>query len=515
MNILLISVQRNLDIIGLKGLHHLLLARGWQSFLLYLPRFDPFSPGDNAALAGFVRQLNPAFIGISLMAIDYSVAKHVSRALKQVFPEIPLIWGGIHATTAPEMCLEDADYVCIGEGEQTVLDLAEAAQQGRTFRDVKNLCFLENGALRRNPLYPLVMDLDELPISRQIPENSFVLLKGEVHPLVSGHLSRFRRYRGGVYKILSSRGCPYACAYCVNNFLKTLYARNPIRRRSIGHVMHELETAMKEGPRLTYVDITDDCFLACTTEYLESFCREYKTRINLPFIVKGTPRYFTPEKMDLLVDAGLAWANIGLQSGSDRICKEVYLRQTSAADFLEAARLIHRYPVAAYYDVIVDNFFESLEDELKTVETLTETPRPFYLEMFSLTLYHGTQLYERAKNECPDRIKPAVDRDYYFREKRDANVLIEIAGLLHRPLMRRLIARFRRAPNAPTSRLALRLAAFYAKTFLRPIAYFRLIRRSLQGSFWRACAAMPLYLSEGAIRYLKTKGWVKAPAGKR
>ncbi len=513
MNILLISVQRNLDIIGLKGLHHLLLDRGWQSYLLYLPRFDPDSPDDNAALACFVRELTPAFIGISLMAIDYSVAKRVSRALKEAFPEIPLIWGGIHATTAPEMCLEDADYVCIGEGEQTMLDLAEAAQQGRSFHDVKNLCFLENGALHRNPMHPLVTELDELPISRQIPQNSFVLLNGAIHSLTAGHLVRFRRYRGGVYKILSSRGCPYACSYCVNSFLKTLYAHNPIRRRSIGHVMEELETAMQEGPRLTYVDITDDCFLACTREYLESFCSEYRARINLPFIVKGAPRYFTQEKMDLLVDAGLAWANMGLQSGSDRICKEVYLRQTTAADFLKAAQLIHRYPVAAYYDVIVDNPFESLEDELKTAETLLETPRPFYLEIFSLTFYYGTQLYERAKNECPERIKPAVDRDYYFREKRDANVLIEIAGFLHRPLMRRLIAAFRRHANAPTTRLALRLAAFYAKTFLRPIAYFRLIRRSLHGSFWRACAAMPLFLSEGAIRYLKTKGWLKTPAG--
>lgn len=507
MNILLISVQRNLDIIGLKGLHHVLLEHGHGSFLLYLLDFNPAAVVEPAALCRFVREVNPGFIGISLMAMDYYLARQVTRAIKQAFPEIPVIWGGVYPSTAPEMCLEDADYVCIGEGDQTILDLAEAAQQGHSFRDVKNICFLENGTLLRNPVHPLITNLDDLPICRQIPENSFVMRRGAIAPLKKRDLVEFRRYRGTLYKIMTSRGCPHACSYCVNSFLKSLYSHNSVRRRSVGHVMRELELAAREGPRLTYVDITDDCFLAFPLEYLEEFCREYKARIRVPFLVKGTPRYFTREKMDLLVDAGLSWVNIGLQSGSDRTCRDVYFRKCTAAEFLRAAELVNQYPVAAFYDIIVENPFESLEDELKTAETLVATPRPFYPQLFSLVFYHGTQLYERALKECPEHIKPPFDRDFFTHEKRDINELIEVAGILHRPLVRWLIAAFRRDRQAFSTRVVLALTVFYAKTFLRPITYFRLIQRSFRGSFWRTCASLPIILSERIIKRLKTKGW--------
>ncbi len=507
MNVLLISVQRNLDIIGLKGLHHLLLDRGYRSFLLYLPDFDPASTAKTATLNRFVREVNPGFIGVSLMAMDYYLASQITRAIKQAFPEIPVIWGGVHPSTAPEMCLQDADYVCIGEGDQAILDLAEAARQGDSFRDVKNIGFLENGTLRRNPLHLLTANLDELPISRQIPENSFVMRRGAVAPLQKRDLVKFHRYRGGLYKIMTSRGCPHACSYCVNGFLKSLYPHNPVRRRSIDHVMRELELAAREGPRLTYIDITDDCFLASPMEYLKAFCREYKARIRVPFLVKGTPQYFTREKMDLLVDAGLSWVNIGLQSGSDRTCRDVYCRKSSAAEFLRAAELVNQYSVAAFYDIIVENPFESLEDELQTAETLMATPRPFYPQLFSLMFYHGTQLYERATRECPEHLKAPLDQDFYSHESRDINALIEIAGILHRPLVHWLIAAFRRDRHAMTTRLALALAVFYTKTFLRPVVYFRLIRRSFRGSFWRSCASLPLFLSERIVRRLEMKGW--------
>ena len=507
MNVLLISVQRNLDIIGLKGLHHLLLDRGYRSFLLCLPDLDAASTAETATLNHFVREVKPRFIGISLMAIDYRLARRITRVIKQAMPEIPVIWGGIHPSTAPEMCLQDADYVCIGEGDQAILDLAEAAQQGTPFRVVRSLAFLENGKLRRNPMHPLIINLDELPVNRQIPENTFVMQRGVVAPLQKRDLVKFHRYRGGLYKIITSRGCPHACTYCVNSFLKSLYPHHPVRRRSIEHVMRELELAAREGPRLTYVDITDDCFLASPMDYLRAFCREYKTRIRVPFLVKGTPQYFTRGKMDLLVDAGLSWVNIGLQSGSDRTCRDVYCRKSSAAEFLKAAELVNQYPVAAFYDIIVENPFESLEDELQTAETLMATPRPFYPQLFSLVFYHGTQLYERAIRECPEHLKAPMDRDSFSHESSDINELIEIAGILHRPLVRRLIAAFRRDRHAMTTRLALALGAFYAKTFLRPIVYFRLIRRSFRGSFWRACASLPLFLSERIVRRLKTKGW--------
>ena len=502
MRVLLVSVQRNLDIIGLKGLHHFLLSRGHDSYLLYLPRFDPADRGALERLDAFVAEVTPQLIGVSLMANDYAAAVEATRFLKKTLPEVPVVWGGIHPTTAPEMCLEHADYVCVGEAEQALLDMAEAIEKASPLNGVRNLCYLEKARLVRNPLHPLVEDLDTLPIVAQVPPNSFVQLGHRVAPLTTRHLSRFKRYRGGVYKIMTSRGCPHGCAYCCNHFLRKLYGRWPVRRRSVAHVVSELEAAVTDGPPVEYVDFIDDCFLACDLDYLDEFRREYKARIAKPFIAKGTPRDFTRERMDLAVDAGMAWANVGLQSGSDRVCREVYNRQVSSEEFLAAARLIHEYPVASYYDVIVDNPFETEEDTLKTVETLAAAPRPCYVLVFSLNFYHGTDVRERALRECPEKLADPLTKDYLVRDRSAVNKLVDIASLLHPPLMRLLLARYRRAPNGLTTRMAVFAARLYALWVLAPITYFRLIVRTQKGSFYRALRVLPIYINGALVYYL-------------
>jgi radical SAM superfamily enzyme YgiQ (UPF0313 family) len=264
--------------------------------------------------------------------------------------------------------------------------------------------------------------------------------------------------------------------------------------------MAELEAALAEGPRLEYVDFIDDCFLACDLEYLERFMGAYKARIGRPFIAKGTAKYFTREKMDLAVDGGLVWANMGLQSGSDRVCCEIYQRNITAAEFLAAARLIHEYPVASYYDVIVDNPFETVEDTLQTVETLMAAPKPFYVLIFSLNFYHGTDLRERALQECPEAVDDPVQKDYLVRSQGAANQLIEMAPMLHRPIMRWLVARFRRSPHGVMTRLALTTARAYSLGILGPVTYLRLIMRTQKGSVWRTLRVLPVYVN-GALVY--------------
>jgi len=516
VRVLLVSVQRNLDIMGLKGLHHFLLAHDHDSHLLYLPRFDAGDPAAVEALRAFAAEIAPELVGVSLMANDYGPAVEVTRFLKKALPEVPVVWGGIHPTTAPEMCLKHADYVCLGEGEQAFLDMAEAIEKTSPLTNVCNLCYLDDGLshasahpnrpsdarLVRNPLHPLVEDLDTLPIVAQVPPNSFVQLGGRVAPLTTRHLTRFKRYRGGVYKIMTSRGCPHGCTYCCNHFLRKLYGRWPVRRRSVAHVLSELEAAVRDGPPVEYVDFIDDCFLACDLGYLDEFRREYKARIAKPFIAKGTPQYFTRGRMDLAVDAGMAWANVGLQSGSNRVCREVYDRQQSSEDFLKAARLIHEYPVASYYDVIVDNPFESEEDTLETVETLAAAPRPCYVLVFSLSFYHGTDLRERALKECPGRLEDPLTKDYLVRDRSAVNKLVDIASLLHPPLMRFLLARYRHAPKALTTRMAVFAARLYSLWVLAPITYFRLIMRTQKGSFCRALRVLPIYFNGALVYYL-------------
>ncbi|MFQ5646810.1 MAG: B12-binding domain-containing radical SAM protein, partial [bacterium] len=163
MSILLISLQIDSDVIGLKTLHAHFLKNNFNSTLLHLPYFTRKNYNRYLEhINEFVSKISPDFIGISLMSIEYFMARDLTEHLKRSLKSIPIIWGGIHPTISPEKCLDHADYVCRGEGEQTMIDVMSAAGQKEDIRKINNLCYYENGRIKKNPLYPLIENLDEV-----------------------------------------------------------------------------------------------------------------------------------------------------------------------------------------------------------------------------------------------------------------------------------------------------------------------------------------------------------------
>ena len=502
MKALFITLQRTLDVMGLKSLHHSLLDAGHASRILFLPRFTPDSAAALEGVRNFVGAEAPDVIGIGLMAVEYHGAIALTESLKKAFPEIPVVWGGVHPTTSPEDCVPHADYVCVGEGEQSMIEMAEAIDAGGSLKTVRNFCYLEEGVVKRNPLYPLISDLDRLPYVEQISPFSFIQSRGAIVPVTPKELRRYMRFGTTVYNVISSRGCPYRCAYCSNSYYHKIYPSWSVRRRSVDHLLGELEIALEQYPDLHQVNFQDDCFLACSMDYLREFCVGYKARIGKSIIAKSTPTYVTPERIRMLKEAGLTWFNMGLQSGSERVCQEVYNRRSGPKHFIAAATVLHDYGIATWYDMIVDNPFESLEDNYQTVETLIATPKPFYPQIFSLTFYPMTDLRDRALAECPDLMEDPTRRDFYVYHNRPINHLIEVACTLPGGLSRALLGLHRRAPHASSTRMALALARLLCLVLMRPLTYFRVIKISQGGSLIRTLSVLPNYFKVGISVYL-------------
>ncbi len=99
--------------------------------------------------------------GFSLMTNHFNHARHVTEAIHHHL-DMPVIWGGTHPTVRPEECLEVADAVCIGEGEETMLDVMDLVVEGKEFAGIDNL-WIRGG--ERPPLRPLISDLDALPMT--------------------------------------------------------------------------------------------------------------------------------------------------------------------------------------------------------------------------------------------------------------------------------------------------------------------------------------------------------------
>lgn len=501
MNILLISVQKDLDTIGLKSLHYALLSGNHQSTLLFLPGFDPQDSCDREALFRYVTELSPEIIGISLMSTEFFKACAVTAEVRKA-SSVPVIWGGIHPTIDPEACLEHADFVCVGEGERTMLDIASSNSVWDDLRSIKNICYRTGERIVRNPLHPYIEDLDKLPLTDHIPRHSAILTREGIVPVSSRNFRHYARYRGTSYSIMSSRGCPFSCTYCCNNYISSLYNTHKVRRRSIQNIIAELEKTVSDNPEISLINFQDDSFLSLDFQSLSDLCSHYKKRVGRPFIIRCIPSSVSNEKLSLLKEAGLSWISMGLQSGSDRVCSEVYKRRSGKKQFLQAAGVISKLRIAAFYDVILDNPFENDADRIETAHVLRDTPKPFYTQFYSLTFYPGTELYEKARKELPGQISDFREKEYLTYNASDVlNNIIRISAYTGRSLSGEIIKLYLSDPSHILFKVFYNSLKLLTYSVFEPIRYFQVLLRANNGSFFSMLRQAPNILGDMINRY--------------
>jgi len=501
MRIILMSVQSELDAVGLRYVHYSLLRHGHESSLLYLPRFCQNNIHQAGKVKEFIRTMNPGLIGMSVVSRDYHSSAWLTSYIKNFNRSLSVLWGGMHPTIAPAECLKYADYVCVGEAERAAVDFANALDNKKDPRSVNNIYYAENGHIRKNPLYPLIENLDEVPSYEHLPANSFVLAGKDIVPLTKRLFKKYDRYSGTIYSTITSRGCPFHCTYCCNNHLTKLYGSAILRKRTMPSIMEELEKAVKDHAEIEYINFQDDCFLTRNSDDLREFCESYKKRIHKPFIARAIPTYISEEKLAVLKGAGLAWLSLGLQSGSDRVCRELYKRNSLRTDFLRAAAMVKKFNIAAFYDVILDNPFEKEADKLKTAHVLAKTPKPFFTQFFSLAFYPGTELYERAKIECPEQIEDYRKKDLLIPRRSTVNSLIMVSTLIEKKYANGLLYLYKHRPHSAQFKIALFLANALCLFIAIPKTSLKVIRLSQRGSLLKTAKTIAIYF----VYYVRTR----------
>jgi radical SAM superfamily enzyme YgiQ (UPF0313 family) len=498
-NILLIPVQDNLSHLGVKYLHYTLLEKGFKSKLLFIPYFNASNKTLSDSLKAYVSEIKPLYIGLSLTSLEYHRSRDLALFLKKVFPDIPIICGGIHPTVDPESCLSFADYVMVGECEYSLIDFTEALINGTDVKEVSNLCYMENGKMKKNPLAPAIKDLDSLPIFDHIPKLSLIQRKdGTVCTIDRNIYHKEGRFRGRMYEMLSSRGCGFSCSYCTNSYLNKLYPTNKkVRRRSIQNIIKELEKVKHNDPEIKQVVFHDSSFLIGKRDYFKEFCKEYKEKIGIPFIVSTTPTSIDMEKLMLLKDAGVSWVTMALQTGSDLVNKDIYKRYSFKKDYFNAVELINKARLPVKSDVILDNPFEMEADTIETIETIMETPKPCLFEIFSLTLLPGTELFERAKIECPDMMEDCRGKNFMKFKQSYLNILTVLAVYLPKSIMKILLKLYKANYNGSVIfKVALYLSKGLSNVYYKPKNLFYWLKLTRGDSYIDTFRIMPLYVKD-------------------
>lgn len=351
-------------------------------------------------LENFVKKIKPDIIGVSLMSNHYLRAVKITKDLKRYYSQ-PVVWGGIHPTIKPEECLNHADLVFIGEAEHSFFAFYQEHKNGVQNHKTKGIVYKKEGKILNNGIYPLCENLNSLPFCDYDLNDHYVFSGGKLVQMDFEIMRNFLPFSQAQYRIMTTRGCPFNCAYCGSAFLKGMYEGKFLRSRTVDNVLEELELALKKYPYLKFIKIMDDCFTINPLEWLKNFSRQYKEKINLPFFCLVSPATITEEKLAVLIEAGLENVQVGLQSGSDRTNKEFYSRYISQEQFFKAISILNGFKnrLSFSFDVISDNPYEKEEDCAETAKLLNQIPRPFNLTLYSLTFYPGTELYRRAQKE--------------------------------------------------------------------------------------------------------------------
>lgn len=341
-----------------------------------------YSQKDVDLLVKSINEQGPDIIGFSVRSPCFQLFKKISKKIKST-NDCLLIAGGHHATIAPQEVIEYADVVCIGEGEQPLLELSRKFFHGESFHSVKNLWIKSGNKVIKNHVRPLIQDLDRVPFPDHSPENKLIISNGK---LIEDNSYYFEK--SASMSVITTRGCFFNCSFCYNATLKNIYKHDKkyVRRRSVDNVIQEIFSLKVQNPNLEYIFFSDNVF-TYNKNWLLEFSKLYKKYINLPF---GCFSHFTmlDEKSIIsLKEAGLRDITLGIQSGSEEICKKVFNRHVSIEKIVKGSEMLSRCGLTIYYDLITNNPCETHTTHLETMNLLLRLKKPFRLRVFKMKFY--------------------------------------------------------------------------------------------------------------------------------
>ena len=418
MKITLISPYATISAFGLRSISACLKRERHDVKLIFLPKkfmmdYEEETLNELALLAK-----GSDLIGISLMTNYFNNVVKLTQRLRQT-TDAPVIWGGIHATIRPEECLNFADMVCIGEGEETVMELARKMQNGENYRDTKGIWLKGEEGIIKNELRPLIQDPDSLPYQDYDYGAHYILRDKHIYKIDERLLGTYLK---GDYLAHPTRGCPFGCTYCCNNTINKIFSdqKTLVRKRSMDSIINELAGIKNKLPFINHITFDDDAFFFYSEEDIREFSEKYKQRICLPLEIRGAnPATLTRRKLSLLIDSGLTDIRLGIQTGSERT-KRMYKRFQSNQRVEECVQMINEFRdkiKLPRYDIILNNPWERDEDLAETLLFFAKFPKPYLLNMFSLVLYPGTELYDKAVKDgiISDDLNEVYRKNYNFR----------------------------------------------------------------------------------------------------
>ena len=333
-----------------------------------------------------VFEYKPDLIVYSIVEDAFAKALNMMDAVKDY--DCVKISGGVLPTADPEYVIkkEQINFIAMGEGEITLLEVAEAVRKGENLKNLKSTCYKDkNLKIYKNPKNKLV------DINKSIPDYSLFDPK------------RFYRPMGGrIFKTIpieTYRGCPYQCTFCNSPMHLTQtkqenISHNFLRRKTITNIKQEIVEVVKlYEPKFLY--FVDDSFLARPRQEIFDFCDMYE-EFKIPFWFNTRPENCKPEYLKRLKEVGSYRISFGIECGNPDFRQKVLLRKPSNLEIVNSFKNITQSGIAFSVNLIIGFPGETRNLVMETVELVKRIKGYDTITVSIFTPYRGTVLQKIA-----------------------------------------------------------------------------------------------------------------------
>ncbi|MBI5701771.1 B12-binding domain-containing radical SAM protein [Candidatus Saganbacteria bacterium] len=366
--------------LGISYISSLLKKYGHSTKLLVLSRIS--GEKNKIIIDNCLEAFKPSVICFTSITTEYDFVAGIAKYIKNKYEHIFLIIGGPHASLNPESVINDNfDALCVGEGEFPTLELIAQLEQGLRPSNIPNLWIKSNFGVQKNLTRQFMQNLNELPFpDREMWQEWIADTLGTRHSILLG------------------RGCPFQCTYCCNHAFKKLAPGKYVRHRSPENIIDEIRDILGKFPETKEIYLEVETITINNQWALDLFSAisafnpgsgrllSFGVNIRLSLNMELEKLFAAMEK------SNVKFINIGLESGSERIRRDILKRNYSNKDVIDAVKLARRYGLKICFYNMMGIPGETIEDYYETIKINREC-LPDWNSNSIFYPYPGTDLY--------------------------------------------------------------------------------------------------------------------------
>ncbi|MFZ5774284.1 MAG: B12-binding domain-containing radical SAM protein [Thermodesulfobacteriota bacterium] len=333
-----------------------------------------------------VRLSAPDLVGISVLTTEYGVTGHIAAQLvKQVNPAIPIILGGVYATTeCEEIADQNIDYIFAGEGELAFREFVDSLNGSPV--DLSTCSLSQNRHGRPLIRAHAIEDLDALPL----PAYHLIDYPAYASTSPRESVDEPRAYPYG--RIMTSRGCPLNCIFCQVN----LIMGKTFRKRSPESIIREIDF-LRDRYGIKYLVFDDDNLFLDKKRAMELFRMMIDRDYNMGWHPIATAVYALDEEvLTLARQSGLQYVDLAVESGVKRVLKEIINKPVDLDHAKMVVDICRRLGINSAVNFIV-GFPGETWDEIRQTLTFASELNADYTKLFIANPLPGTRLHRLAE----------------------------------------------------------------------------------------------------------------------